>query len=101
MQTIFLQPRWHRKALNALCTKVRVKLSFSAVSCALMAEHGGQESSTLERLKQEHHVLSGTVSYLRAKLALQGAFASDPDSSTGSEPPGSGEAPSGGGGEAP
>lgn len=89
-----------RKALNALCTK-RGELCVTAVPCALMAEHGGQESSTLERLKQEHHVLSGTVSYLRAKLALQGAFASDPDSSTGSEPPGSGEAPSGGGGEAP
>ncbi|KAK9846374.1 hypothetical protein WJX81_002581 [Elliptochloris bilobata] len=43
-----------------------------------------QEDSTLERLKQEHHVLVGTVSYLRAKLALEGAFSGDSDSSSGS-----------------
>ena len=40
-----------------------------------------QEDSTLQRLRQEHHVLAGTVSFLRAKLALEGAFSSDSENS--------------------
>ena len=40
-----------------------------------------QEDSTLERLTQERHVLAGTVSYLRAKLALEGAFSGDSENS--------------------
>jgi hypothetical protein len=51
--------------------------TLSLYPASLTLESAPQEDSTLERLRQEHDVLTGTVSYLRAKLALEGAFNAD------------------------
>jgi len=52
-------------------------------TASLRPERAPQEDSTLERLRQEHDVLTGTVSYLRAKLALEGAFNADAEGGGG------------------
>ncbi len=55
----------------------------SLLAASLRPERAPQEDSTLERLRQEHDVLTGTVSYLRAKLALEGAFNADAEGGGG------------------
>ena len=46
-----------------------------------------ENHTVLQRLTQQQEILSGTVSFLRAKVALQGAFEPSTEEKSSSEPP--------------